>query len=353
MAFAFNFANHDGEDAEDDLPDAPPLQTPYDHGESPSVPAIRHVVSDWEFYCLITILTHVQLNLLPSQLSYATVDIVSPTGKQLRLPRRELFDIRQQLMAEDSEATIRDLETSDLRTNVYEGGFKTWECSIDLASLLLDRGPRKDIDELARVANVIELGAGTALPTLILFQHALRSSYPMTFTLADFNADVLRLVTLPNLLLTYAWCFEISDTEKESPHGDLEVTPELVEKFLQALSTRHIEIQLLSGPWGPELAGFMPQSVPSMTSLVLAAETIYSPQSLSSFVDLLAAILKSGPSNKAMVAAKKFYFGVGGSTDALKVACSEFGMIAAEVENSGLTGMDKGVGRAIIEIQTI
>lgn len=65
-----------------------------------------------------------------------------------------------QLMAEDdagAETTLDDIDKSDIRTNIYEGGFKTWECSIDLASLLLDRGPRKDIDELCRVDQVIEV----------------------------------------------------------------------------------------------------------------------------------------------------------------------------------------------------
>jgi protein-histidine N-methyltransferase len=64
-------------------------------------------------------------------------------------------------MAEDDGAEADDLigslDKSDLRTNVYEGGFKTWECSIDLARLLLDRGPRKDLDDLCRVDHVIEV----------------------------------------------------------------------------------------------------------------------------------------------------------------------------------------------------
>jgi protein-histidine N-methyltransferase len=76
------------------------------------------------------------------------------------LPRRDLSDIRVQLMAEDEAAndeTLNDIEDSDIRTGVYEGGFKTWECSIDLASILLDRGPRKDIDELVRCDQIVEV----------------------------------------------------------------------------------------------------------------------------------------------------------------------------------------------------
>lgn len=61
--------------------------------------------------------------------------------------RRELFDIRTQLMAEDSSiewanefssTTIAGLSTGDdLTPGVYEGGFKTWECAIDLAQYLV------------------------------------------------------------------------------------------------------------------------------------------------------------------------------------------------------------------------
>lgn len=48
-------------------------------------------------------------------------------------------------------------DDSDIRTNVYEGGFKNWECSIDLVKFLLDRGPRKDLDDMERVDAVVEV----------------------------------------------------------------------------------------------------------------------------------------------------------------------------------------------------
>jgi protein-histidine N-methyltransferase len=64
-------------------------------------------------------------------------------------------------MAEDGDdaTAAAGLDDSDIRTNVYEGGFKSWECSFDLAKLLLDRGPRKDLDDLCRVDHVVEVGA--------------------------------------------------------------------------------------------------------------------------------------------------------------------------------------------------
>lgn len=101
-----------------------------------------------------------QIATLPERLSYSTVRIESPLGRTVYLPRRELFDVRAQLLQEDcsvSDQVVENLDKSDLRSGIYEGGFKTWECSIDLASLLLDRGPRKDIDELVKCDQIVEV----------------------------------------------------------------------------------------------------------------------------------------------------------------------------------------------------
>ena len=96
---------------------------------------------------------------LPERIEYKIVKIESPTGRVLHLPRRELYDVKIQLLSEGhaNDDVVDQLEKSDLQSGIYEGGFKTWESSHDLASLLLDRGPRKDIDELIRCDQVIEV----------------------------------------------------------------------------------------------------------------------------------------------------------------------------------------------------
>lgn len=86
--------------------------------------------------------------MLPSSISYSTFAINVPNEtNSIHLLRRELFDIRAQLMAEDtrleevhqfSSNPIAGLSTGDdLTPGVYEGGFKTWECAIDLAQYLV------------------------------------------------------------------------------------------------------------------------------------------------------------------------------------------------------------------------
>ena len=272
-----------------------------------------------------------------------------------------------------TDPTTLLLTDTDLSTSIYEGGFKTWECATDLARLVLERGPRKDIDELSRVHHVVELGAGTALPSLVLFQHALRTGLALPFTLADYNADVLRLVTLPNLLVT--WAMEVAPVALERcpgvvengavvvGDGELAVTEGLLERFVLDLEERGMQVTLLSGPWSPGLTRHLVAPLAAeMGILVLAAETIYSPVSMVAFAEVLVGLLRRVSFGKAFVAAKRVYFGVGGSVDAFKEEMSRRGALCGEVQNSGIEGCDRsmeavqkgtggGVGRCLLEVQ--
>lgn len=188
---------------------------------------------------------------------------------------------------------------------------------------------------------------------MTLFQHCLTNSIPQTFTLSDYNSSVLRLATLPNVLLTWATTTSpplISPTES-SLTGDIELTPEILSAFRAALTQNQITLKFLSGSWSPELASLIPSSAPDMGTLVLGAETIYSPAATDAFVEILMILLRRVKMAKAMVAAKKFYFGVGGSVDGLKEACAAKGAVAYEIENHGVPGLEAGVGRSLIEVQ--
>ena len=125
----------------------------------------------------------------------------------------------------------------------------------------------------------------------------------------------------------------------------------MVDRFIAEMKCKNINFVFLSGPWSPQLASLIPESGLESGSLILAAETIYSPASTRAFVDLLITILKRVKMAKAMIGAKRMYFGVGGSVGGLKEACREQGAVAYEVENHGVPGMNSGVGRALIEVQ--
>ena len=226
-----------------------------------------------------------------------------------------------------------------MQTNVYEGGYKTWECSIDLVKYLLDHGLSKKLDDLGEVNHVIEMGCGSALPSLLLFQHALEKKVKIDFTLTDYNLDVLRLVTLPNLLLT--WISTLDEEEsrqlfpeggnpllnQELQHGDVYLTHTLLSAFTATLSAVGLRISLISGSWSPvsTLLQLIPSSA-EMNTFILGSETIYSLASLSAFTETITALMTRVTKGKTIVAAKKVYFGVGGSVDAFLEECTQRGV---------------------------
>ena len=69
--------------------------------------------------------------------------ITLSTGLEVHLSRRDLFDARFQLIsnddagAKDGRSDIDFVDApSDLVPGVYEGGLKTWECSLDLVECM-------------------------------------------------------------------------------------------------------------------------------------------------------------------------------------------------------------------------
>ncbi|KAK3826255.1 MAG: hypothetical protein JOS17DRAFT_686857, partial [Linnemannia elongata] len=80
---------------------------------------------------------------------------------------------------------------SDLVKGVYEGGLKTWECALDLVAYLADQKHNYDGQK------ILELGCGSALPGI----YVLTQSNTVQVDLQDYNDQVLKFVTLPNVLL--------------------------------------------------------------------------------------------------------------------------------------------------------
>lgn len=209
------------------------------------------------------------------------------------------------------------------------------------------------------ISSSLKLGCGTALPTLALFQWALAarqkattsSPAPLHLTLADYNPSVLHLVTLPNLLLTWALFARTSSPELDaaltSVDGELEITETILTAFTTALTAANITLSFLSGGWSSEFVELMYASRVANgkgRTLVLGAETIYSPFALASFSDTLLEILRreKGAGAAAVIAAKRLYFGVGGSlddfTDRMRTLGAVVGMVREETE-----GVRRGV----------
>ncbi|KAL1693170.1 hypothetical protein GGG16DRAFT_49839 [Schizophyllum commune] len=373
---------------------------------------------------------------LPEVVSYTPTEIPLASGRRLTLARRDLFDARYQLIAEADvslpnevpigEASAADAAPadptrtpafldapSDLIPGLYEGGLKTWECSLDLVDYLDGLTPASEGTSAgaAGICNwagkrVLEIGCGTAIPSLYLLHEIFQderkpSEVPQTrITLQDYNASVLELITLPNLLI--AWCMSAhfhrsyefiqlpvspppadeSTATKPDPTipGDIHITPTLKAAFLSTLAERNIEIELVSGSWENILRErFQDSAADSTYDLVLTSETIYRTESLGALIGIMrtacAQAASTGPQSTGagssstdpsagsssrpardvslggkplcLVAAKVLYFGVGGGLPDFVRAVEDGGLGHVET----VLERTKGVGRKVLRVE--
>ena len=146
--FSFSFSGDDIEDTFQTDPDPPPSQKPKHAAEtgilrrpsSSAFPIAGQSQLPPQNHDLDTMLRS-----LPSKISYSNLLVKLDDGKQLSIPRRELWDVRVQLMAEEDDEGLSNLGKDDVRTGVYEGGFKSWESSVDVVKVL--HGRRKELLE--------------------------------------------------------------------------------------------------------------------------------------------------------------------------------------------------------------
>jgi len=358
------------------------------------------------------------LNELPSLISYSPISIPITSAAQdtITLIRRDLFDARFQLIAQSDEdedgvgpVNAQDTDSplafnkkaldfldapSDLVPGVYEGGLKTWECSLDLVEYLHELQCSSNFGGFSG-KRVLEIGCGTAMPSLYILHQLFSSSYQGSdqarlstqIHLQDYNTSVLQLVTLPNILLIWYASplsmsyrssinnLEIAPTLDITVPGELPITPELKAAFLSSLLALNVTIRFFSGSWNT----FDPASTisPDCYNVILTSETIYQTDSLESLVDLMQAACTGkteasslgdqisslniseqsaeevtfeapyGP-YQCLVATKVLYFGVGGGV-------LEFLKLVERRKGRAKTVQERkvGVGRRIIRVEWV
>lgn len=344
-AFAFSFS---GDDIEDDH-QPPPKSMAAETGTFRRAPGSAFPIAGQPLLAPQSHDLESMLEALPSTLAYSTLVVKLDDGSTVSIPRRELWDVKAQLMAEEDDEALGNLGKDDVRTGVYEGGFKSWESSVDVVKVLHDR-----IEEVLKFpTEVLELGCGTALPLMALFQWILQNppaegahDIGMTLGLADYNPTVLQLVTLPNLILSWAQVKRHGSWELE---GELEIDGTLLQEFQSSLRSYGIALSFFSGAWSPEFVRLVSQQIGFFPArlTVLGAETIYSPVALKSFAETLVALLKTIPAHEktAIIAAKKVYFGVGGSMEDFCDALRMDGMDVRQIREES-----DGVRRAVVEV---
>ncbi|KAF7722253.1 hypothetical protein EC973_003503 [Apophysomyces ossiformis] len=264
-------------------------------------------------------------------------DILTISGSILY--KRTLADVKFQMaeqdtLAEDSTtsevASLLDLNgNSDLIRGVYEGGFKTWECSIDLVQYLATLP-----DEQVCKKKILELGCGSSLPSLYLLSRDSENKVDVQ----DYNEQVIRYITIPNILLntilTVQEPTKLGEVEKNEelnsePESDsdddetedgeekdqiigesvtcdaeAELPADQVPEMLKRVRQR---TQAFTGDW----SGLPGMLQGNKYDMIVTSETIYAEHALPDLIRVFQQALKK-PTGVGYVAAKTVYFGVGG-----------------------------------------
>ncbi|XP_022138235.1 histidine protein methyltransferase 1 homolog [Momordica charantia] len=192
-----------------------------------------------------------------------------------------------------STQEVFSLSNSDLVPGEYEGGLKLWEGALDLVKALCGEVENGHLSFAGK--RVLEIGCGHGLPGIYA---CLEDAAAVHFQ--DFNAEVLRCLTIPNVTANLSKMAAESEARSE------------VRYFAGDWSEMH---KIL--PFAPDnvvkLSGSCDPGQVSGYDIVLMAETVYSLSTLKTLYKLITQCL-SRPHGVVYLAGKKHYFGVGGGT---------------------------------------
>ncbi|CCI40587.1 unnamed protein product [Albugo candida] len=161
------------------------------------------------------------------------------------------------------------------------GGFKIWECSLDLVAYLNEIVSKGYVIP----SHVMELGCGHGLPGIYALKNGAER---VTFT--DYNREVLSLITIPNLVKNMRLPIEQLRDRVSLYAGSWESVTKYIRDNEQQCRTRY------------------------QADLILSAETLYTENVTSDLYQMIKRHLQvSNPKAIALVASKRYYFGTGGS----------------------------------------
>ncbi|KAI9336256.1 hypothetical protein BD770DRAFT_401785 [Pilaira anomala] len=274
--------------------------------------------------------------------SVIQADILQVPTVEKPIYKRTLADVKFQMAEQDTLVEEQDDKevismlnlsgNTDLIKGVYEGGFKTWECSIDMVQYLSGL-PEDQISN----KKILELGCGSSLPALYLLSH----SHTNRVDVQDYNDQVIRYITIPNILLNTVLTVEepsskvveeeiqeeSSSEEEEDDEEDEDEDDDEDKRIEEDVDTCDVEAQISAetiptmlklvsertrafvGDWStlPEQLNVDQEKY----DMIVTSETIYAEHALPDLISVFQKALKK-PNGVCYVAAKTVYFGVGG-----------------------------------------
>lgn len=254
---------------------------------------------------------------LSTYLSSRVEDLIFHDGSVVIKHVSEL-DIEDNLKEKEEHQSLDILtavkNSSDLIPSIYEGGMKIWECSLDLVDYLIERGIEFE------GKRVLEIGCGAGLPGIFAVLKGAKVDFQ------DYNEDVIRYITIPNVLTNLQQFKTISEGEADS-------------KMCHLYQQVRESCRFFCGDWGSVVDFINPEHIKEMTyDIVLTSETIYSVGSYHKLYNFIKKHVKK-PIGVAYVAAKTHYFGVGGGTrsfEEMVMKDGEFKISVSKVYNEGV-----------------
>ncbi|KAI8847335.1 hypothetical protein BC829DRAFT_363071 [Chytridium lagenaria] len=310
-------------------PTPPPAQPP--PSPSPPVPVVPSAASTYHHqrystHAFLPFNLYLQLS-TTLHIVGETVNI--PTVPPVTLYRRSISDVKFFVASgeagEGEEGRWLEnvvLGDSDLVDGDYEGGFKTWECSLDLVAYLTTI----DIAQ-KRAKLIIQLGCGSGLPGL----YCMKQNCTVDFQ--DYNEEVLRLVTLPNVLLNVATPPEID----ENGTFETEVSGDVL-----------LGVGFLKGDWGLQVRRSCTVDG-GKYDVVLSSETIYSAEMHGDLHDAIERSLERPHGLRNFIAAKMSYFGCTGTLLTFLELVASRGVFKSEI----VWTRDEGVARRIVRLSFV
>lgn len=177
-------------------------------------------------------------------------------------------------------------KTEDLIHNVYEGGFKIWECTLDVLEFLQANSKIHDLKE----KSILDLGCGQGLLGIYALKMEAKS-----VLFQDYNPEVLQYFTNMNLQANFKNLKEINK-----------------------------KIRFISGDWTPFIEKVADGSNEFFLGenekieferefdFIFMSEVIYKVENYSKIADILEKLLKKNE-GVCVLGTKFYYFGVGGS----------------------------------------
>lgn len=196
-----------------------------------------------------------------------------------------------------------ELQESDLLPGVYEGGFKLWECAVDLATHIAAQPESHAAPGCAKAdMRVLELGCGHGLPGLVSLCRGAHVDF------LDYNAEVLQQLTIPNVAAAAAdHCSVGNTTTTHSAPSSPAATGASPASPSEDMMSR---ARFFSGDW----CGLVGDDSPTHAKydLILTSDTLYNETCIRDLAWLIPELLTE--SGVAFIASKRHYFGVGGGT---------------------------------------